>query len=428
MYRVEIAAKIYRAFLSSTLIFILTPILFTLSGCDLKLPSFDSSQDESNRLSPRVVAPGQPVPKGGGRYKVGTPYRVNGLRYVPREVTHYEETGVASWYGEMFHGRRTANGEVYDMEALSAAHPTLPLPSYVRVTNLRNGRSLVLRVNDRGPYTRGRLIDLSRAAASLLKMERAGTAPVRVVYLGRAPLNGNDRYERDYLARQDWTGPQIAYAKSLGKATRQFRSLRAQASGVNRNRKKPIKVASASPDRSVRSRHISRPVPPLPVARSIAVGHIDQKPSRPVSNKVARNVASVSPGHSVDPRFISLPVSPRPVSQPIAAGRVEPKPSHSISNKVARGDAGGPVATQKGPMRYYIQAGRFTHKSLAEQLASILQEEIAPTSVETAQSGNDLVHLVKVGPFRQDTEAQVAVARLKAAGLKDAYVERISGS
>lgn len=422
MYRVEIAAEIRRTFPSVARILILTPILLTLSGCDLKIPSFGSSHDESKGLSPRVVAPGQPVPKGGGRYKVGEPYRINGQRFVPREVSHYEETGVASWYGKLFHGRRTANGEIYDMEALSAAHPTLPLPSYVRVTNLRNGRALVLRVNDRGPYKRGRLIDLSWAAASLLKMERAGTAPVRVEYLGRAPLGGNDRYERDYLARQNWAGPKIAFAKSPGKAAREFRSLRAQASGVNRGDKKPVKVASLQPGHSVKRRISPMPIPPLPVSRSIAVGHIEEKLSPPVSRKVARNVVSVPPERLVDRR-----PSSKPASNPVAAGRTGQKLLRPVSQKMAHNNAGDLKAPSKRAMRYYVQAGRFNHKSLAEQLASILQEEIAPASVETAQSGNDLVHLVKVGPFRQDVEAQVAVARMKAAGLKDAYVERFAG-
>jgi hypothetical protein len=101
--------------------------------------------------SARVVAPGDPVPKGGGVYRVGQPYVVAGQTYVPEENTRYRAEGVASWYGADFHGRQTANGEVFDMHAISAAHPTLPMPCYARVTNLANGRSLIVRVNDRGP-------------------------------------------------------------------------------------------------------------------------------------------------------------------------------------------------------------------------------------------------------------------------------------
>ena len=142
--------------------------------------------------SPRVVAPGDPVPKGGGVYRVGPPYVVAGQTYVPQEDPHYVAEGIASWYGQDFHGRLTANREVFDLDAISAAHPTLPMPCYARVTNLANGRSLVVRVNDRGPYHRDRVIDLSVHAAQLLGFHGDGLGHVRVEYVGRAPLEGSD--------------------------------------------------------------------------------------------------------------------------------------------------------------------------------------------------------------------------------------------
>src|SRR6202049_1290213 len=142
--------------------------------------------------SPRVVALGDPVPKGGGTYRVGKPYVVAGRMYVPEEDVNYREEGMASWYGDDFHGRLTANGEVFDMGALTAAHPTLPMPCYARVTNLSNGKSLVVRVNDRGPYHGNRLIDVSNKAAELLEFKGNGVAHVRVEYVGRAPLEGSD--------------------------------------------------------------------------------------------------------------------------------------------------------------------------------------------------------------------------------------------
>jgi rare lipoprotein A len=142
--------------------------------------------------SPRVVEPGQPVPKGGGTYRVGKPYVVAGRMYVPEENGRYRAEGLASWYGREFHGRLTANGEIFDMESISAAHPTLPMPSYVRVTNLANRKSLIVRINDRGPYHANREIDLSVRAAQLLDFHRNGTARVRVEYVGRAPLDGSD--------------------------------------------------------------------------------------------------------------------------------------------------------------------------------------------------------------------------------------------
>src|SRR6188472_1728511 len=142
--------------------------------------------------SPRVVGFGEAVPKGGGTYRIGKPYTVAGRVYVPEEDVNYREEGVASWYGDDFHGRLTANGEVFDMTSLTAAHPTLPMPSYARVTNLSNGKSLVVRVNDRGPYHGNRLIDVSNKAAELLEFKGNGVAKVRVEYVGRAPLEGSD--------------------------------------------------------------------------------------------------------------------------------------------------------------------------------------------------------------------------------------------
>jgi rare lipoprotein A len=113
-------------------------------------------------------------------FKIGAPYEVKGVWYTPEPDYSYDRTGIASWYGQQFQGHYTANGEIYDLNELTAAHKTLPLPCIVEVTNLANGRSLRLRVNDRGPFAAGRIIDLSRRAAQLLGFETSGTAEVRV--------------------------------------------------------------------------------------------------------------------------------------------------------------------------------------------------------------------------------------------------------
>jgi rare lipoprotein A len=129
-----------------------------------------------------------------GNYKVGNPYQVNGVWYTPAEDPFYDETGIASWYGQAFHGQRTANGERYDMYALTAAHKTLPMPTHVRVTNLENGRSMVLRLNDRGPFVNGRIIDVSYRAAQLLGFAERGIARIRVEAVagpGRAVVASN---------------------------------------------------------------------------------------------------------------------------------------------------------------------------------------------------------------------------------------------
>ena len=171
-------------------------------------------------------------PGPGGVVKVGNPYQVGGRWYHPADIPNYDETGTASWYGPQFHKKRTANGEIFDMNEVSAAHPILPMPSYVEVTNLNNGRQMVVRVNDRGPFAKDRIIDLSRRAAQLLGFDAQGTAPVRVrrVYpdangtVAPAPLpqtviaqNQQPAYQQPaYQQPQAQTGPQYASAAPVG--------------------------------------------------------------------------------------------------------------------------------------------------------------------------------------------------------------------
>ncbi len=118
-----------------------------------------------------------------GHYKIGNTYKIEGIPYYPQEYTEYEEVGVASWYGEEFDGKATANGEIYNLDSMTAAHQTLPLPSIVKVTNLENGKSVIVRVNDRGPFAKNRIIDLSKKAAQVLEYKDKGTIMVRVEFL-----------------------------------------------------------------------------------------------------------------------------------------------------------------------------------------------------------------------------------------------------
>jgi len=147
----------------------------------LALPLLASACAETEFVVDSSKAVTRSSPQGG--YKVGDPYQIEGVWYYPAVNYGYNETGIASWYGDAFHGKSTANGELYDMNGLTAAHRTLPLPSVVRITNLENGRAMNLRGNDRGPFAHGRIIDVSRRAAQLLGFEQQGTARVRVEVL-----------------------------------------------------------------------------------------------------------------------------------------------------------------------------------------------------------------------------------------------------
>ena len=175
----------------------------------------------------------------GGAYKVGNPYKILGQYYTPKEDYNYSETGIASWYGDDFHAKKTANGEDYNMNSLTAAHRTLPMPSVVKVTNLENGRSLVLRINDRGPFAKNRIIDVSKRGAQLLGFQTQGTAKVRVEILAKeskelkAALTGitdNTTYaststttkygediNRRYLTGAGYTDYQSTYVAKSGK-------------------------------------------------------------------------------------------------------------------------------------------------------------------------------------------------------------------
>ncbi|MCT4575496.1 MAG: septal ring lytic transglycosylase RlpA family protein [Alphaproteobacteria bacterium] len=136
----------------------------------------------------KLILPFDNTEEAKGVYKVGNPYVINGVKYYPKEDWEYDKIGVASWYGggdDDFHGKKTANGEIYNTRAMTAAHKTLPMPCFVRVTNLKNGRRVILRINDRGPYVKNRIIDVSQKAAELLGFDDKGTTKVRVQILGK---------------------------------------------------------------------------------------------------------------------------------------------------------------------------------------------------------------------------------------------------
>lgn len=215
-----------------------------LSGCagvDLFAHVLKGQRESSEARDPSERPP-PPALTAAPTYKVGKPYKIKGVWYYPQEDFDYDETGIASWYGPGFHGKMTANGEVFDQNTVSAAHKTLQMPCLVRVTNLENGRSMVVRVNDRGPYANGRIIDMSRKAAQLLGFEGKGTAKVRVQILPEESriLAGK--------ARIDPSEPKVAAAPR--------ESVKAESLG-------PPQTARALPSASQPAPPIARPAPTL---------------------------------------------------------------------------------------------------------------------------------------------------------------------
>jgi rare lipoprotein A len=236
-----------------------TSTTLVLAGCSGTGPLARLSSVEPLE---RVVGPHDKVTPGGGRYQVGKPYSVAGRTYVPREDPNLDETGVASWYGgDYHHGTRTANGEVVDRGAITAAHRTMPLPSYARVTSLATGRSIIVRVNDRGPYADSRVIDLSEKTAELLDIKRRGVSRVRVQYIGRAGLGGSDQRSLMASLRGPDVAPGVDDRTALASADLPVGPRRAQPA--------PTMVADATPARPVNV--VAAVRPPQPVsARALA--------------------------------------------------------------------------------------------------------------------------------------------------------------
>lgn len=208
---------------------ILLAASLAISGCSSKKSA--SRDPFAGTGSPYYKGKG-PVPMGGGRYHIGQPYQVAGRWFTPKEQPNYDKTGPASWYGEAFNRRMTSNGEWFDMTRLTAAHPTLPLPSYAMVTNVSNGAAVIVRINDRGPFVGPRIIDLSKQTASLLGFKKQGTAKVRVQYIGPAPINDNGTH---LAAMND----EMKYGTPL----------RQMIAAANNGRSGNIQVAQAEPSR-----------------------------------------------------------------------------------------------------------------------------------------------------------------------------------
>lgn len=201
----------------------------TMAGC--------SSLDHAFAPDIHETSLGRPAPYHApavsGKRKIGKPYEIMGTRYYPLSSSEgYRRKGVASWYGKDFHGKPTANGETYNMYDMTAAHPTLPLPTYVRVTNMENGLSTVVRVNDRGPFLRGRIIDLSYAAAKTLNMAEKGTSPVLLEAL---PTDGSMLHVRSRFAEMENNVTNAPYKRYVDRPVARPTPIKYKPKKVNNN-------------------------------------------------------------------------------------------------------------------------------------------------------------------------------------------------
>lgn len=301
-----------------------------------------------------------------GVYKVGKPYQVKGIWYYPKEEFDYDETGIASWYGPGFHGKATANGEIYDENELTAAHKTLQMPALVRVTNLDNGRSLVVRLNDRGPYYPGRIIDMSRRGAQLLGFDGKGTAKVRVQVLGDE-------------------------SRALAAAARQGTPASVQAS------LDPAGVAAA-PKAAPRAK--------IEVSGSMTGNGSSGASSSAGAPSVGAPSVAAPPRQSI----VATPVAP-PSTVPgeMVDGRFLPAPQ--VQQKQLR----------PGRDNIYVQAGAFAVAENANRLRSQLAS-LGAAHVSEATVGGRRYYRVRIGPMASVEAADAALDKVIQAGQQGAKI------
>lgn len=311
--------------------------------------------------------------KAQGHYKVGKPYQIAGKWYYPEEDFDYDETGIASWYGPNFHGKPTANGETFDMNLLTAAHQTLPLPSFARVTNLENGRSLVLRINDRGPFAKNRILDVSRRGAQLLGFENQGTAQVRI---------------------------QILKDRSLAAKAQLLRPQQLAKEGT------PITVAS---------------VPRTPVSAESLPPPGGAVSSEPAAKPAAVEVADARPAAVISPSPV---LSKRPVtskSVPGAGGPVRvasTDPSAGVAQLPTEQEL---TQTRVDPTQLFIQAGAFGNYQNALKTNSRLGT-IGPSNIShVLVKGRDF-YRVRLGPLTNVEEADRMLEAVSGLGFDDARI------
>jgi rare lipoprotein A len=304
-----------------------------------------------------------------GSYKVGAPYKIDGVTYTPQEEFNHVETGVASWYGPGFHGKSTANGEPYDQSARTAAHRTLQMPSIVRVTNLDNGMSTVVRINDRGPFARSRIIDLSRTAAQELDIVRNGTGHVRI-----------EQLQAESLAVKDVAiaggGPAEQQAAVAQASSGRYAPAQAQA---------PVQTAAYAPP------------PPAPAPAYTQPAYTQPAYSQP---------APTQPVWPTNPR--SPAADPAPAYIPASSGGATVA---SLANGSTLQPASG----------FYVQTGAFATPENAERQRGAVSSYGASEISQGSAGGRD-VYRVRLGPYTTSDAAGIVADRLKRSGYGDARV------
>ena len=358
--------------------------------------AFELAVDTTKRL------PGEPEPTGS--YKVGKPYRVEGQWYYPKVDYAYHERGLASWYGPNFHGKPTANGETFDMRKVSAAHKTLPLPSIVRVTNLENGRSLVLRVNDRGPFVRGRIIDLSQRAAELLGFAEQGTAKVDVRVLGEPSRQAALKLGAGNLPEFGPTPPQPSPSIEVTvERLNPVDGIAAETAPRGTGGAQPVRVASAGPTSP----------PPYDGMTNIQSGAAAPAPQQsPSQHPVVTYLPPTGQGGA------GTAQPPAPVQ---ATGPTEAESTRAGYRQPEPGESVQVVPVGAAPM-IFVQAGAFARYDNANRLRARLTALGHPVKVTQIYITHQPMFRVRVGPLASVEMADRTLDRMVGAGYPDAHI------
>lgn len=347
----------------------------------------------------------------GGYYKIGAPYQINGTWYYPKQEPHYKEDGVASWYGSDFHNKHTANGDMFDKRALTAAHRTLPLPSMVQVTNLDNGKSLVLMVNDRGPFSKNRILDVSERAAEVLGFKAKGTAQVRVqnlpvhsqrllsdlnaaksqsTLLVENHYNAESGTQEEYILEQ--TGATVSTsdteASSESSRPRSFsRRLKDMFSFSKKEAPAPAapETPSSPADSALEPEHITEPADTMPASSSST--------EAPVTTPAENTPVTSTPAETTTPAATSGPVTPTTSDAPQPAGS------------------------------YYIQVGAYGNSHNASRASQTLSAVGEVESKEITMRGKQVTR-IRIGPFIHRSDAENLLQRVHDSGYKDALVTK----
>jgi rare lipoprotein A len=348
---------------------------------------------------PQLGAGGEPTSRYTG-YQVGKPYQVKGVWYYPKDQPNYDEIGIASWYGEQFHNHYTADGEIFDMGLPSAAHKTLPLPSLVEVTNLANGRTVIVRVNDRGPFVDGRVIDLSRAAAEELGFVAQGVTKVRVRYVGQAKAPPEPKQEQVLNHLPQPKAPSL----NLGSKMMQL-------------------AGNAIPHPPLIA-PVPLAVPPLvlpplgpPPEQMMAVAAVD-----PVTETALASIPASGP-----PSYVAPPAAQAAAQQASPGGLSDVDSLLADSPPAAQTASGASVAQAPATamaspaVSLQVQAGVFASRANAELLASHLTGAGLP-QVEPFERGGQTFYRVTVRGFSNPAAAAAARSQAASFGAPDARV------